>query len=116
MIRYANKIHLLRIAWSLGIAVLVVACAAQFKEQEQALQQPVRINCATAEGDIRMLQSEKSHVAQQIAMGVTAIAPAGMVMGVLMGTEQTKLQVATGDYNSMIDQRIADIKMTCGLP
>jgi hypothetical protein len=37
-------------------------------------------------------------------------------MGVLMGTEQTKLQVATGDYNRMIDQRIADIKMTWGLP
>jgi hypothetical protein len=103
-------------AWSLGIAVLVVACAAQFKQQEQALQQPIKINCATAEGDIRVLQNEKAHVAQQIAMGVTAIAPAGLVMGVLMGTEQTKLQVATGDYNNMIDQRIADIKMTCGLP
>jgi hypothetical protein len=79
------------------------------------LQQPIKINCATAEGDIRMLQSEKAHVAQQVAMGITAIAPAGLVMGVLMGTEQTKLQVATGDYNNMIDQRIAEIKMTCGL-
>jgi hypothetical protein len=108
--------YLIRIAWSLGIAVLVVACAAQYQQQEQALQQPIKINCATAEGDIRVLQNEKAHVAQQIAMGVTAIAPAGLVMGVLMGTEQTKLQVATGDYNNMIDQRIADIKMTCGLP
>jgi hypothetical protein len=116
MIRGTNLIHLIRIAWSLGVAALVVACAAQFREEEQALQQPVRINCATAEGDIRMLQNEKAHVAQQIAMGVTAIAPAGIVMGVLTGTEQTKLQVATGDYNRMIDQRIADIKITCGLP
>jgi hypothetical protein len=116
MIRGANGMHLIRIAWGLAVAMLVVACAAQFQEQEQALQQPIRINCATAEGDIRMLQNEKAHVVQQIAMGVGAIAPAGMVMGVLMGTEQTKMQVATGDYNSMIDQRIADIKMTCGLP
>jgi hypothetical protein len=84
--------------------------------QEQALQQPIRINCATADGNIRMLQYEKAHVVQHIALGITAIYPAGMVMGVLMGTEQTKLQVATGDYNNMIDQRIADIKMTCGLP
>jgi hypothetical protein len=74
-------------AWSLGIAVLVVACAAQFKQQEQALQQPSRINCATAEGDIRMLQNEKAHVAQQVAMGVTAIAPAGLLLGVVTGTE-----------------------------
>jgi hypothetical protein len=116
MIRCVNRIYLMRIVSSLGLAVLLVACAAQYKEQEQALQGPVRINCATAEGDIRTLQHEKSHVAQQIAMGVTAIAPAGIVMGVLAGTEQTKLEVATGDYNRMIDQRIADIKMTCGVP
>jgi hypothetical protein len=103
-------------AWSPGIAVLVVACAAPFKQQAQALQQPTRINCATAEGDIRMLQNEKAHVSQQVAMGVTAIAPAGVVLGVVTGTEQTKLQVASGDYNSMIDQRIAEIKRTCRLP
>lgn len=98
------------------MVVLITACAAQFQQQEQALQQPIQINCATAEGDIRVLQSEKAHVAQQIAMGVTAIAPAGMIAGLITGTEQTKLQVATGDYNQMIDQRIADIKITCGLP
>jgi hypothetical protein len=85
-------------------------------QQEQALQQPSRINCATAEGDIRMLQNDKAHVAQQVAMGVTAIAPAGLVLGVVTGTEQTKLQVASGDYNSRIDQRIAEIKRTCRLP
>jgi hypothetical protein len=74
-------------AWSLGIAVLVVACAAQFKQQEHTLQQPSRINCTTAEDDIRMLQNEKARVAQQVAMGVTAIAPAGLVLGVVTGTE-----------------------------
>jgi hypothetical protein len=116
MIRDAHRMHLIRIAWSVGVTLLVVACAAQFKQQEQALQQPSRINCATAEGDIRLLQHEKAHVAQQIAMGVSAISPAGMVAGLITGTEQTKVQVATGDYNRMIDQRIADIKMTCGLP
>jgi hypothetical protein len=110
-----SRMSLTKIVSALAIAVVIVACAAQFQQQEQALQQPIKINCATAEGDIRMLQNEKAHVAQQVAMGITAIAPAGLVMGVLMGTEQTKLQVATGDYNNMIDQRIADIKMTCGL-
>jgi len=67
---------------------------------------------ATAEGDIRVLQSEKAHVGQQIASGLPAIAPAGIVMGVLAGTEGTKLQVATGDYNGKIDDRIAAIRST----
>lgn len=79
----------------------------------QSLQQP--INCATAEGDIRVLQSEKTHTAQQIASGVAAISPAGIVLGALTGTEGTKLQVASGDYNTMIDNRIAAIKATCGV-
>jgi hypothetical protein len=101
---------------SLAIAVLLAACATPFQQQERVLGQPTQINCATSEGDIRMLQHGKSRVAQQVATGIIAIAQAGTVMGVLMGTEQTHLQVATGDYNRMIDQKLADSKMTCGLP
>jgi len=94
-------------------AVLVAGCAMQEKQTMQSLNQP--ISCGTAEGDIRVLQSEKVHVAGQIASGLTAIAPAGIVMGVLTGTESTKLRVAAGDYNTKIDQRIAEIRTTCKL-
>lgn len=79
----------------------------------KTLDQPV--NCATAEGDIRVLQGEKAHVASQIAQGVTALSPAGIVMGILTGTETTKIKVAAGDYNKQIDNRIALIKSTCGV-
>ena len=72
------------------------------------------INCTTAEGDIRVLESEKAHAMDQIAKGVTALAPAGIVLGVITGTEKKKLQVASGDYNQMIDQKIAAIKQKCG--
>ena len=85
----------------------------QEKQTMQSMEQP--INCSTAEGDIRVLQSEKTHVAGQIAQGLTAIAPAGIVMGILTGTEGTKLRVAAGDYNSKIDARIAAIKSKCGI-
>jgi len=108
-----SKIHLTKIAWALGMAALVAGCASQYKEKEAALKAP--INCASAEGDIRVLQSEKTNVAQQAAMGVTAIAPAGIVLGILTGTETTKLRVASGEYNKMIDQKIAEIKATCGV-
>jgi hypothetical protein len=90
-------------------------CAVQQAQVEQDLQNPARVNCRTAEGDLRVLQSEKAHVAQRIVEGATAIYPAGAVMGILMGTEGTKLSVATGDYNRMIDDRIAEIRRTCGL-
>ncbi len=73
------------------------------------------LHCSTAQGDIRLLQQEKANVVERIAEGATSIYPAGLVLGVLSGTETTKLQVAIGEYNEQIDARIAEIKQTCGL-
>jgi hypothetical protein len=46
---------------------------------------------------------------------VSAFSPIGLVTGVATGTEKEKAQVASGDYNKMIDQKIAQIKATCGI-
>jgi hypothetical protein len=88
-------------------------CRQKSKKIEQEMKQP--INCATAQGDIRMLQHEKAHVAQEPAEGITAILPAGLVVGVVTGTEKEKLGVSIGEYNKMIDKRIAEIKEKCGV-
>jgi hypothetical protein len=92
---------------------LAVACSPISQEAQQDLAKP--INCATAEGDIRVLQSEKAHVMTQIASGVTALVPAAAVMSVASGSEGAKLQVASGEYNREIDNKIAMIKKTCRL-
>jgi len=98
---------------AVGLTVLVAACSPISKEAKQELGKPV--SCATAQGDLRILESEKSHVAGQAADGVMAVAPAGLVLGVVTGTEGDKLEVATGEYNKKIDAKIAEIKSTCGL-
>ena len=95
------------------IVALLPACVFQQKRVKKEMKQP--INCATAEGDIRTLKHEKAHVAQRIIEGVTAITPAGIVIGAITGTEEVKLQVAAGDYNKMIDRRISAIKDQCGV-
>jgi len=93
---------------------LISGCQdAKFKEGEQQLTMP--INCATAEGDIRLLQHEKAHVTDQIAAGVTAIVPAGAIVSLASGQEGEKLKIGTGDYNRRIDARIAEIKQQCGV-
>jgi hypothetical protein len=99
------------------LIVLVVfpACAMQQKKVEKSLEGAGPPDCATAEGDLRVLESEKAHVAGRIAAGVTAIAPAGLVIGILTGTEGTKLRVASGKYNEAIERRIAEIKAHCGV-
>ena len=73
------------------------------------------ISCATAEADIRVLEQEKVRVGKQIAAGVSTIIPISLVVGIVTGKAGTKIRVATGKYNKMIDKRIAEIKSHCGL-
>ena len=98
-------------------AALFVAsgCAMRQKKTLEELQQPPPINCDTAEGDLRVLNAEKAHVGERIIEGVTAVVPAGAVLGIITWTEPTKIKVATGAYNDAIDKRISEIKDECGL-
>jgi hypothetical protein len=108
-----------RVALASALAPLLLCfptgCAMQQKQVSQDLDRPGRIDCRTADGDLRVLQSEKAHVGQRLVEGATAIYPADAVMGILAETEGTKLQVATGDYNDKIDARMAEIKSKCGI-
>ena len=104
----------LMIVLAICLVVSLTACvASKQKKVEQEMKQP--INCATAEGDIRALNHEKAHVAERIAEGITSIVPASLVVGLATGTEKEKIEVGTGEYNKMIDKRIAEIKEKCGV-
>jgi hypothetical protein len=92
-----------------------LGCAMHQKQVEEEIKSGAPVDCRTAEGDVRVLQQEKAHVVQRIVEGATAITPAGIVLGILTGTEGTKLRVAVGEYNQMIDERIALIQSTCGV-
>ena len=107
------KKRLLVVLTIAGLVCSLPAFAHEADDVEADLQKP--IDCDTAEGDIRVLEGEKKHVASQVLNGVTAIAPAGIVFGLITGTEKKKLKVASGDYNKMITQRIAEIKDQCGI-
>jgi len=103
---------------ALGLVAVLGGCASEYKkeatQEQQAKTMPV--NCATAEGDLRVLQSEKVTTAQQAAAGVGAISPIGLVGGLVTHTEGQKAQVANGDYNKALDTKIAEIKTTCNIP
>jgi hypothetical protein len=107
-------VHIVSIAGALALALAAQGCAFQSKEQEERAEH-MRVHCATAEGDLRVLRSEKAHVVERLAMGASAIHPASAVVGLLTGTEGTKLEVATGEYNHELDAKIAEIQRTCGV-
>ena len=99
----------------LVLLLLAPGCAFRQKKVLYTLDHPAPVNCATAEGDLRVLQSEKTHVGERIAEGATAIYPAGLILGVVTWTEPTKIEVAIGKYDDKLDERMALIEKTCGI-
>ena len=96
-------------------ALLIGGCAMHQKKVMHTLKNPAPVNCATAEGDLRVLQSEKTHVAGQILEGITSLTPAGAALGSRTLTATTKCKVAVGAYNKMTDKRLAKLKAEAGL-
>jgi hypothetical protein len=92
--------------------LVMTGCSSPISKQaKQDLSRPV--NCATAEGDIRSLNAEKTHASSQLAAGIKAIVPVSLIMNTASGTEGDQAKVATGEYNKMIDKKIAEIKQKC---
>jgi hypothetical protein len=95
------------------ISILASGCAPVSTQAEKDMKAPV--NCATAPGDLRVLENEKASTAKQIGEGVTAIFPIGLVTHLIEGNEGETLKVASGEYAKMIDKKIAEIKSTCNI-
>ncbi len=92
--------------------VVLSGCAVEEKK-EAAAAQAMPINCATAPGDLRVLNSEKASTASKIGNGISMVAPIGLVAGLVTGTEKTKYEVTTGEYNKALDAKIAQIQTAC---
>ena len=97
----------------IGLVAVLTGCASKQAVVEESMDVP--INCKTAEGDLRALQSEKQHVTDQVAAGVQAIVPFSAIAHMVQGTEDTQLRVMTGEYDEALDKRIAQIKTECGI-
>lgn len=95
-------------------AILLAGCAEREKKIANYLDNPPPVNCANADRDLRVLYKEKKSAGERALSGVSAIAPVGLVAGILTGTQGTKVEIATGEYNDMIDARIAQIERKCG--
>ena len=102
-----------KLASTAPFATFAFCAIATMAQAQDPATQPV--NCATAEGDLRVLQSERKHAELQQLKGVTALSPSGAVIGIITGTEGEKLEALSGDYIKQIDAKVAEIKTQCGL-
>ncbi len=90
---------------------LVLGGCASTEKGDAEVKKPV--NCETAETDIKALEAEKTTSGEQLAAGVSSIVPVGLVAGLLTGRADDKAEIALGDYNEMLDDKIAEIKALC---
>ncbi len=98
----------------LASTVLLTACASPISDEaKREISAP--INCSTAESDLAILEKEKANTAKQVAMGVTSVLPIGLVSGLVSGTAGDKAEVATGEYNDLLEAKIAKIKKACNI-
>ena len=103
--------------------VAVSACSANYSnkspvpsvsdEAKAGLRKP--INCRTARQDIKTLQEERASTGKQALSGVRSVMPIGVVAGLLMGDYSDRVEVATGQYNTDIDNKITEISQACGV-
>ncbi|MCL6283841.1 hypothetical protein M3P21_09900 [Ruegeria sp. 2012CJ41-6] len=94
-------------------AAILLTSACSMRPLKDPSTKPV--NCATAEGDLRALNSEKKYAQSQELISATAITPAGALLGIATDTENEKLEILSGDYRKKLDTRIAEIKAKCNL-
>lgn len=97
----------------LASVTALVACTSISDDAKEALAAP--IDCDTAEQDIALLEAERASTAEQIGAGIRTVTPVGAVAALLRGDMQDRASVTTGEYNQMIDFKIADIRGVCGL-
>ncbi len=105
----------LQVLITLCLFILWTGCISKEQKVMEELEHPDPINCDTAEEHIKTLESEKTRIGKQILVGATAVTPAGAVIGILTLSEVDKLEIAVGEYNRKVDERIAAIKEKCGL-
>ena len=70
------------------------------------------INCRSAEPDIRILKSEKEYVQKQIATGIFAITPIGLLTNAATSQSNSE-KMDIKKYDKMLDDKIAEIKKAC---
>ncbi len=106
------KMNTVKLSVALGAALLIAGCASPIsKDAKHAIKKP--IDCRTARHDITHLRMEKASNVDRLKAGVSSVTPIGLVLGVVSGTQGDKIKVTTGEYNEMIDTKIAQIRRTC---
>jgi len=90
----------------------VLASADDAKMTQVKTDMKKAINCATAEADIKKLNTEKERVNKETVSGIFSITPIGLLTNAATDpSDAQKIDIKI--YDKMIDAKIVEIKKAC---
>lgn len=72
-------------------------------------------DCTNANEQIEMLDKEMIRAHEKILSGVASVLPSAAVVSLLSGRWTTNVQIASGEYEKIIDAKIKEIADHCGI-
>lgn len=97
---------------ALAIIIVLASCAQRTSTNEIKRTRP---DCSRAQEQLKMLDAEMVATHERVISGVSSVAPSLAVINILTGNYKTNVEVATGQYEKVLDQKINEIKTTCNL-
>ena len=103
----------MRLMGLLGLSVFLVSCSTVSDTAKYYLDKP--IDCNTARTDIATLEAEKASSAERTMAGVRAVVPSAVVVGMIRTDWSNRKEVASGEYNQAIEDKIVEIQRACNI-
>lgn len=92
-----------------GTALLLAACAPPMRMREI---ESVSAHCGNVDHQIAMLEEEKRKNDNRLLAGIQSVAPAGIAFNLVRGTYGRNVMIATGEWASAIDVKLAELRKT----
>jgi hypothetical protein len=70
----------------------------------------VRPNCARIDKQIAALEKDKAKNDQRLLAGIQSVAPALAAVNIVAGTYGRNVAIATGEWASAIDRKLAELR------
>lgn len=101
---------------TLSALFLLSGCASAVKRHELAAEHLNKaVDCEEAHGHIASLESHKTTASEKLVNGVASVLPTSILLNVILGEFTSRAAIATGVFDSKVDNKIHDIQSDCKL-
>ena len=99
----------------LTVAILLGLAACSSRPSQQEIE-ATEIDCNNAQAQIAQLEEERARTSEgRLGRGIQSVAPPAVIVNILRGQYDQNVQIASGEYEQILLDKIDEIERTCGL-